>query len=463
MTPSKAILSTWMHVPISPSIHVPSIQRELTTKPKAFGGEDVDPIEHFDMSKEGFIGVPMDWGLERFEFEDKTSMGEPIKVSRLPDPSHPNASEGQEDFVNNIKEGLQDFRSLFAVASTGSGKTVSSLSAASQLGRTTMIVVPSVVLAEQWAEAIQNFLGVPEDKIAIIRQKKCDYKGKYFCIGVVHSIAKREYDEEFYSYFGTVIWDEAHKIGARLFSLSIHKFSACYRLALTATPTRKDGCDALIYQSFGKPRVTAIAKALEAKVLVYESTALRFRNKEGEDTSKDIPRSNLINIIVKNYSRNLEIAKLIYLMHRDGRQTLVIGDRIQHLQTLMKLVHEQGVPKPSLGLFTGSRYEGDKSVPVTSQEREDVKKHSKVIFATYGMMKEGVDIPRLDCGIDVTPRGEAVQVIGRIRRPLPNKKKPIWVTIKDVHVGAFTQSLYARIKDYKGSNCTVEDFPKNHK
>jgi hypothetical protein len=89
------------------------------------------------------------------------------------------------------------------------------------------------------------------------------------------------------------------------------------------------------------------------------------------------------------------------------------------------------------------------------QDREAVKESSRVVFATYGIMSKGVDIPRLSGGIDVTPRREATQTIGRILRTAPGKLRPIWITVADTNSFRALFQLCGRIDDYTESNAEV--------
>lgn len=100
------------------------------------------------------------------------------------------------------------------------------------------------------------------------------------------------------------------------------------------------------------------------------------------------------------------------------------------------LVH-LGIPSEHIGMFSGA-VKGDKDASgkkklTKKQKLDDVVKNPKyrVILATYAMMKLGIDIPRLDMGIDISPKSEAVQTVGRIRRPFPNKPTPVWFTVVD--------------------------------
>ena len=68
-----------------------------------------------------------------------------------------------------------------------------------------------------------------------------------------------------------------------------------------------------------------------------------------------------------------------------------------------------------------------------------------------GMIKEGVDIPHLDRGTDVSPRSDGVQIIGRIRRRLKDKSIPVWMTIRDRSSEALVRITADRIRDYKTS------------
>ena len=55
--------------------------------------------------------------------------------------------------------------------------------------------------------------------------------------------------------------------------------------------------------------------------------------------------------------------------------------------------------------------------PLQQARRELWRKHNSLkpqrplILATYGMLKEGVSIDRLDCGFDLTPRADGVQAV----------------------------------------------------
>ncbi|AHC30483.1 hypothetical protein CC53_gp066 [Rhizobium phage vB_RleS_L338C] len=73
------------------------------------------------------------------------------------------------------------------------------------------------------------------------------------------------------------------------------------------------------------------------------------------------------------------------------------------------------------------------------------------------MMTEGIDIPRLDAGIDVLPRGDATQLIGRIRRPRPGKPEPVWITLLDTKCFMSKKYFERRCKDYQATGAIIRE------
>src|ERR1039458_8853372 len=130
----------------------------------------------------------------------------------------------------------------------GGGKTIFALYLASMLGLKTLVIVHKEFLMDQWTEKILGnpAKGIPAflpgARVGRIQQNVCDVKDKHVVLGMVHSLAMKDsYPVSIYDEFGLVITDESHRMSAATFSLAGPKFSAKYRLALTATPDRKDG------------------------------------------------------------------------------------------------------------------------------------------------------------------------------------------------------------------------------
>lgn len=69
------------------------------------------------------------------------------------------------------------------------------------------------------------------------------------------------------------------------------------------------------------------------------------------------------------------------------------------------------------------------------QRIEDMRQgKEKVLFATFGLAKEGLDIPRLDTLVLASPhrdKATIIQSIGRIERKFEGKDKPICYDLVD--------------------------------
>jgi hypothetical protein len=88
----------------------------------------------------------------------------------------------------------------------------------------TLVVVHREPLVDQWMERIHQF--IPQARVGIAQQDQCDFRDKHIVIGMVHSLAGREYSRDFYEWPGLLLVDETHRIGAGTWSSVPPKFPA---------------------------------------------------------------------------------------------------------------------------------------------------------------------------------------------------------------------------------------------
>lgn len=134
---------------------------------------------------------------------------------------------------------------VFYPASTG--KTVLGLYLMTHLKPPHLVVVPSILLKEQWEERIQAHTDLNPDWIT--KRKKQVHGPNTEYIVVTYQTAVKHYADKEWT---TMIVDETHHLPANEFSkLSfIHRK---YTLGLTASPQREDGREELIFSLTGKP------------------------------------------------------------------------------------------------------------------------------------------------------------------------------------------------------------------
>lgn len=413
----------------------------------------------------------------------------------------------------DVEAAVRDNFAALAVASTGKGKTVVALWLAATLGARVLVVTPNSEIMDNWRKETKLHLGV---EAGVVQGDRCDYKTHNVCVAMIHSLAQRRYDDEFYQSFDLVVWDEVHVVGALTFSRTLGMFNSTFKLGLTATPRRKDGAEALFLNYFGDGYASQKEKALPA-----DCYTIRVKH---EPRKWPGATAILLKIITESKTRNAKLSRWIKWLYDDDRHVLGLSDRIEQLEAVRDiLIKEHGIPARDIGIVAGQRTIGTKTLyknpkkvihgkryfmkkgeawrevrvvmrlprsaqvalcdnedaaPVTvkhkelfisyeapvrrlqTQEENRLAKQCRIILATYGKFSMGANVPRLDAGIDLSPRATGEQQIGRIRRKVKGKRRPLWITPIDVGIAKFEGFAEARIREYRMCNVTVTPYAK---
>ncbi len=355
--------------------------------------------------------------------------------------------------------------------------TVCSLSVIQKLGANAIVLVDQDNLMAQWKAQAKAVLGLKDEDIGTVQGKKCDYKGKAVTIAMIQTLTQREYDEEFYDYFGTMVVDEVHTAGAPTFSQALMLFSATTRFGVSATVDRRDALQKILHWNLGAVQVSLLDKHDKSYVYYLESgTVYSWYANISPKTGR------MLSEVAEDTNRNLMLADGIKFMFDAGRDILVISDRIEQLEDLMAMCYFSGIPETDMGLYCGFRnvwgfekdpkpkrnpighVRGTDFTPVkfgpirkrlSKKTLEAAKASARVLFATFGMFAKGVDVPRLSAGFDCTPRSRAQQVHGRILRKLDGKFVPIWVTVRDYNSYRLEHQFLQRVSEYVESSAEI--------
>jgi superfamily II DNA or RNA helicase len=111
-------------------------------------------------------------------------------------------SSVQEEAVEKATAQLRSHGGGILSSKTGFGKTVISLNVACAMGLKTMVVVHKQFLADQWEDRIRKF--VPLSRVGRLQQDVEDVDDCDIVVGMLQSIAMRDYDEDLFQGFGTV-------------------------------------------------------------------------------------------------------------------------------------------------------------------------------------------------------------------------------------------------------------------
>jgi len=259
----------------------------------------------------------------------------------------------------------------------------------------------------------------------MVQQNVCDYKDKHVVLGMIHSVANRDYGQEFYNHFGMLVSDECHHVSSPTWSSVVPKFKAKYRVGLSATLKRAAGDENVFFFHIGNVLVSASAPMMKPSIRrvwtnFHLTKSLRFN-------PSLISKPILLKFLCANVDRNLTIVNQIIQAAKADRTILVLSERVKHLNVLMTMFkiewakQSDGFPTPSCGLYIGE----------LDKKELDKNFGSQILFATVQLVSEAFDKPQLDTVVLTTPMSDVTQAVGRILRTNPNKKNPIVVDIRD--------------------------------
>ena len=424
------------------------IKKDLTVQPilKNNFGKKPEKFSVF-LENDKKICIPKFYGLEEFGQPDKII--EP-KYKKINVKFNGELKGRQIEPYNKTIEGLLNKGGGVLSIPCGWGKTVLGLKLICDLGVKTLVIVHKTFLVNQWKERIQQF--IPNAKIGIIQQNEIDIEDKDIVIGMVQSISMKEYNKDVFGDFGFVICDEVHRISSKIFSRALPKTSTKYTLGLSATPYRDDGLSKIFHWYLGDmlfKGVQGYNKSVIVKCFNFTSKHPKFKDVINKFTKK-ASNSTMITNLTEIPKRNdfiLDILKLI-LSEQDNeikRQILVLSDRIKHLELLKKNLDETKIC--TTGFYIGKMKEHE------LKESSD----KDVIFGTYPMASEGLDIPSLNVVILSTPKSKITQSVGRILRKESSEINPLVIDIID-SLSVFKGQGYKRRSFYKSKKYKTEFY-----
>ena len=328
---------------------------------------------------------------------------------------------------------------------TGFGKTVLALNLVSCLGKKTLIVVHKDNLKDQWVSRIRQFL--PTARIGSIQGTVIDVHDKDIVVAMIQSLSMKDYPLEHFLGFGLCVIDECHHCPAETFHQVFFKATCPFMLGLTATPFRKDGLHSA-YKWFLGDLIVHIENKVTSRVEVQGISFSDpvFERPEPLNRMGELNMALMVSDLAVIPKRNELIVNLVTKHAGQGRQILVLGDRRAHCEELVEMIAQKGV---QVGLLIGG----------LKKEISDVSLEQPVIVATYSLVSEGFDLPRLDTLILASPRSDVVQAAGRILRSGGQRKNhPLILDIQDQYSVFYAQSK-KRQAFYRsaGFECGQED------
>ena len=344
-------------------------------------------------------------------------------------------------------------------AETGFGKTVLGAALISERKTKTIILVHNRQLLDQWLDRLNHFLTFEEEEAtrytASGREKVIGYVGQYggtkkwlsklVDVVMIQSLFKFENSQSLLDEYEMMIVDECHHVSALMFEKVVAQFRGKYLYGLTATPERKNGHEPIVFQRIGEILHTADKRETDFK----RQLQLRFTS-FGHLEIEKTKASNFIQLsdwIATDSVRNQLILKDILDQVAEGRNILVLVNRIQQIDVFEKLLKEKEVD--DFYIISGKTKVRERISLLEMLEQLD---KGFVLLSTGKYIGEGFDLPQLDTLILAAPfswKNNLIQYAGRIHRNYKDKPLVRIFDYVDIHVPYLEKMFQKRQVAYR--------------
>ena len=415
------------------------IRKELTVKPVTMQSRYNDLADtEFPVYLESAtrIYLPRVWAKDNLGPAASSVMSDGLKLPATLN-FIGNPYEYQENIIKKFLDA--DANGLICVP-CGKGKTFMAVAIAFRLGKRFMVVVDKEFLLDQWAGEMRSL--IPGIRIGRFQANKAEVDpAEYDCtICMIQTIVQRQIPESVLRSYGLAIFDECHHLGAKHFSKVLSKLQTKHMLGLSATPTRDDGLTKVFEWHLGKPVYWEKRREADETVSVE---IMRFISDDIDYTEVptnfrgEVILARLLTQILGFQKRNIFIAnKLKELIKEPGRRILVLSERIGHLEALEALMKPTGCV---MGYYIGG---------MKTATRDLAAEEAQILWASYAMASEAMNIKTLNAVILASPRKAVEQSTGRILRIRPEQRSlaPVIVDIVDDH--NMYQSQWRKRREY---------------
>lgn len=421
---SHVIHSTHWFVPKSElTVPLSVLKTRCTVQPR-FQKEPIPVWKEMELNGVEYFGIPrhyQDIGALADTIVDDRVEGQDIHFNMVNQPR-----ERQVAVVDQLRSAYDSGATgILLDSKTGTGKSFMTTNLINHIGKTALIVVPQNYIVDQWInDCLLKHTDLKREDIGIAQQNKCEYEGKKIVVGMLQSLAKDKYPQEFLDYFGVVAFDECDTLATEYFSTVMGLFKAKIRIGMSATIDRKDGATNVINWHLKETLVKAEG-GLDATSRVfmksYEGSSFHPYLHSTKDRNQR--RGIIISMLAEDKNRSNMIAGYVKTFVDSDRRTLVLSDRKEQLEYIRGVLINRYQFLPSeIGVFIGS---------TKKHERKAMLENAKVILATYGVMRRAVDAPSLRGLIYGTPLSDIDQAVGRISRLASEVKDPAILDIVD--------------------------------
>lgn len=361
------------------------------------------------------------------------------------------------DYQEKAVEAMRHVSCGILQSPCGSGKTQMGIALAATLGRKVLWITHTQdLLVQSRARAEQYF---PAETLGAITAGKVQI-GSHMTFATIQTLCKLDL-ERYRNTWDVIIVDECHRLAGSptqvtMFYKVMNSLAARYKYGLSATVHRSDGMIKSTFAVLGPviykvPDEAVADKTMKVRIC-RRDTGIEI-GRECLDTDGTLKYNELLVYLGENRERNELIAKDLVI--QAGHSCLVLASRLKQLRNIQNLLPEElkAVSTMIDGSMTSKRAKAEREAAIEEMRTGE----KKILFASFGSAKEGLDIPRLDRLLLVSPQKDyavVTQSIGRIARKAEGKTDAVCYDYVDAI--QFCENQFKRRKThYRKAGCIL--------
>ena len=350
-----------------------------------------------------------------------------------------NSSISLREYQKNAVEAALKARNGVLVSPCGSGKSEMGLEIAARISGRTLWIVHTWDLANQILNRAAIRYNIPKESYGQIAAGKVNI-GDVFTVATVQTLSRIDL-AKIQNEFDCIIVDECQHVCSSAdkvtqFEKVITSLCSPYLYGITATPYRADGLERCMFALLGDvihevPQSAVAGNTVPVRVK-FVSTNYTPDIDDITDGDGTLNYAKLISDITENVKRNEVIIQQIFEASRNGA-VLVLSDRINHLEDLeteITMYSPYNIKCARLGIAS-TKAEKERRARILTDLNSGAL---NVVFATYKLAKEGLDVPNLRTVVFATPQKDKTTVIqsaGRVARKAEGKEYGMVIDFSD--------------------------------
>ena len=434
------------------------VQKELKFKPevKVEYGMPKKSFIVYSSNSDGSVTVPRAWGIKNIG-KAKTTFREGSNIdesAQLINDFKLDKTRSQDIAIECIKNviniPIENGGGVGLISlPCGAGKTVLFIYLLiSLLRKKAIIVVHTNQLADQWEERFRFFC--PLIKLGRVQGSTIITENCDVVICMLQTLSmKEDIDPNLFDEFSVLGIDECHLVCTETFSKLLTRWGTKYIFGLSATPTRKDKLENVLFSHVGGLIYSGTREKVPVKV-VFEYPDVSECTELMNPKTRKLDHVMMITSLVEDEKRTRLVA--MKAVEHMTSKVLVLSERRNHLERIMHhIIDINSDYESEIGLYRGN---------MKPEELKDSETKS-IILGTYSIASVGLDIKGLNTLVLATPRSDVVQASGRIQRdisPLFEKK------IIDIYdkFSVFTGQYAKRLQFYKASHFEISGIKRRN-